>query len=154
MSQSHKDKTKTKTMLYRAPRKAKCWPSKSFPYFRTREVYWALWWWMWLPISSRWMPGSALNSEQRQSSSVERSQVAIHPQIPFSQIKLPPQVHRFTMQPPHRRRDEKDSSVSGRNNFNKKSLLFNYLLFGVGQQCCLLNRGSNRTNPRLRDALQ
>ena len=124
MSQSHKDKTKTKTMLYRAPRKAKCWPSKSFPYFRTREVYWALWWWMWLPISSRWMPGSALNSEQRQSSSVERSQVAIHPQIPFSQIKLPPQVHRFTMQPPHRRRDEKDSSVSGRETISTKNLCF------------------------------
>ena len=71
----------------------------------------------------------------------------IHPQIPFFQIKLPPQVYRFTMQTP---------PLKGRwetwildNFFYSKSFFFNYLLFGVGQQWCLLNLGSNQTNPRL-----
>ena len=75
----------------------------------------------------------------------------IHPQIPFFQIKLPPQVHHFTMQtPPHWRKDEKHPFQKEKTSWTKKSPFFQLnLLFGVGQQWCLLNLGSNQTNPRL-----
>ena len=44
-----------------------------------------------------------------QSSSVAAQLLTIHNQIPFFQIKLPPQVQRFTMQTLHRRKDGKHS---------------------------------------------
>ena len=53
-----------------------------------------------------------------QSSSVRN--LPIHPQIPFFQIKLQPQVHRFTMQPPHRWKDEKHSSFERKQIQTKK----------------------------------
>ena len=123
---------------------------KVCPYFRTREVYWALWWWMWLPISGRWIPRSALNSGARQRL-VCRAVVCWTfrsiPRFPFSKLNSRLRSTVSLCSPPT---DGKMRNIRllRRNKFNQKAWLFNYLLFGVGQERCLLNRGGNLTNPR------